>query len=158
MTDATETPFADAFDNVDHPVEVTVSAAEVRPLFAQADAEIAALRSELDAARAEVARLRARVDVCEQDVDEADIGDLCSIEDSPKIVSWMRANGFEHEGRGDHRTRGIWYGDRFVLDSWNPRADDIVVNALAHAVGRPPLDVLDEMAAVLLSTDGSVTP
>lgn len=109
---------------------------------------LAAMQQRLDAAMATIDKLRARIEVDECDVDEAGIGDLISNENSPKIVAWMQENGLEFVDRGDAvRDPGIWDGDVLVCEM-APVTDERVINYLAMAVGRPPLDILSEIASM----------
>lgn len=110
-------------------------------------AEILDIRRKLDSNSITIEQLRARIEVDEGDVDEAGIGDLSSNEDNPKIIAWMCKNGFESVSHGDHvRRPGIWRGDLLVCES-SPVTDERVINDLAHGVGRPPLDILAEIAS-----------
>jgi hypothetical protein len=98
--------------------------------------------------------LLSRVDVDENDLDEAGFFDDDGIrltDPHPKILAWMAANGFEfHQTEGqDGRPRGVWRGDILVYRG-APGADETVVNELASSVGRPPLDVLAEIAAMVV--------
>jgi hypothetical protein len=118
-------------------------------------AEVARVQSLLVAAERERDKWRWRIEVGEQEVDEADIGDLSSREDNPKIVAWMKANGFELRGGErlnpgpDPRHPGIWRGTSMVYEG-RPTTSEDVVNALAFAVNRPALDVLAEIAAMVI--------
>jgi hypothetical protein len=96
--------------------------------------------------------LRGRVDVDENDLDEAGLIEEPGLtDDCPKIVAWMQANGFEFvpHGSTDDRRAGIWRGNVLVRPG-SPMADEGVVNDLAYAVGRLPLDVLAEIAAMVI--------
>lgn len=92
-------------------------------------------------------RMRYRHEVDEQDVDEADIGDVGVCEDSPQILAWMAANGFEFKSHSETDWPGIWHGGLCVWEG-SPMPDERVINALARAINRPPLDVLDEIKAM----------
>jgi hypothetical protein len=109
---------------------------------------------ERDVTRREADQLRFRVEVDENDLDEAGFFDDDGVrltDPHPKIVAWMAANGFEFvdPDRQDERERGIWRGPILVRRG-TPRADEGVVNDLALAVNRPPLDVLAEIAAMVI--------
>jgi predicted RNA methylase len=135
--------------------------ARMRPLLAEVTREREQLRAQLDNAlrerdvtQHEADRLRFRVEVDESDLDEAGFFDDDGVgltDPHPKILAWMAANRFEfHEAEGqDGRPCGIWLGAMFVRPG-APMADEGVVNDLALAVNRQPLDVLAEIAAMVI--------
>jgi hypothetical protein len=114
------------------------------------------MRALRDAALRLVEKQRYRIEVDENDLDEAGFFDDDGVRLSdphPKILKWMAAHGFEFVDvdQPDGRSRGIWRGNILVRPG-APRADESVVNDLASSVGRAPLDVLAEIAAMVIET------
>jgi hypothetical protein len=135
MTTAESEPI----NNVDHPSDVMISSAQVRPLLERADAEIAALR-------AEVTRLRARVQVEAEDVERAGVT-------RAQVEAWLGANGWRKAERNypdgtTHWVRGD--GGYSVLACPDAHVMALTVQAAADVSERRGLDILDEMAAMPL--------
>lgn len=94
---------------------------------------------------AERAAMRARVQIDETDLSEADIADGI---DDPCVATWMCANGFEIQQPNPYYNTISRNGVAVHIGE-----DDNLVNALAFAVGRPPLDVLDEIKAMQVDSE-----
>jgi hypothetical protein len=83
--------------------------------------------------------LRRRVRVEDDDIRTAGLGDPTLCVESPRLVAWLGANGFEARP-----CEGI-YRDGLLVRACSPMAHAEIVNSLADAVGRAPLDVLEEI-------------
>jgi hypothetical protein len=123
------TPFKDAFNNVKYPTPVMVSFEETLPLFERADAEIAALRSELAEAQADVARLRARTRVEAEDVER--------VVTREQVVTWARRSGIAYDDD---------YGD-----AWRTAATLLIAMHADDYSGQ--WRILDEMTAMSPETN-----
>jgi hypothetical protein len=126
--------------------------------LAEASEYIRHLLGSLKGAGAEIARLRARVRVEAEDVVERGVR-------REHVVAWLQSNGWEPSADGG------WNGATGPFTVWRPiqrdgrgvsvhERDSIdatvdAVQTLADRFNRPGLDILDEIAAMTLATEGS---
>ena len=120
--------------------------------------------SDLKRVAGEVAKLRERVEVTDDDIRAAGLGDPDICEECPRFDAWVdaqpelwritRANADSPCGCYSLNW-GIWscvgeeldYASAEEVFRGSVMAHDSIINAVAKAVGRAPLDVLDEIAA-----------
>ncbi len=102
----------------------------------------------------EVERLRARIEVTDEDIRAAGLGNPDVCVGCPRLDAWIsgQAPGLRAEPAvGIYRV--LPSGDRRLIHRGSAMAHDHIINAIAEAIDRPPLDVLDEIAA---QGDGTV--
>jgi len=88
---------------------------------------------------------RSRVRVTDDDIRRAGLGDPDICEGSPRLNAWASVNSITHDLDGIFHENGD--GEKLIFRG-SLMAHEQIINALADAVGRPPLDVLDEILAL----------
>lgn len=91
---------------------------------------------------------RARVPVTDDDIREAGLGDPDVMRACPRLAAWVEACPELDMDRSTGVYRVRPNGDEWLCYHGTLMAHALTINGLAKDVGRPPLDVLAEIAAM----------